>query len=97
MKYRLFISLIFLSLLLSNENRPKIGLALSGGSAKGFAHAGVIKVIDSLQIPIDYIAATSFGSIIGALYSMGYSGKDLERMGAETDWNKVLTDLPDRK
>ena len=97
LKYRLFISLIFLSLLLSNENRPKIGLALSGGSAKGFAHAGVIKVIDSLQIPIDYIAATSFGSIIGALYSMGYSGKDLERMGAETDWNKVLTDLPDRK
>ena len=55
----LFIILISLSVLNSDENRPKIGLALSGGSAKGFAHAGVLQVIDSLQIPIDYIAPHS--------------------------------------
>ena len=96
LKNYFIILLSFISFLVS-QDRPKIGLALSGGSAKGFAHTGALKVIDSLQIPIDYIAATSFGSIIGALYSMGYTAKELERMGNETDWNNVLSDLPDRK
>ena len=90
--------LLTLSLLLSADetNRLKVGLVLSGGGAKGFTHAGVLKVLDSLQIPVDYIAATSFGAIAGALYSIGKSGEELVQMGASTNWDGVLSDLPPR-
>ena len=77
-------------------DRPKVGLVLSGGGAKGFAHVGVLKVLDSLQIHVDYIAATSFGAITGSLYSIGKTGDELERMGIQTDWGGVLSDLPPR-
>ena len=56
----------------------KVGLVLSGGGAKGLAHIGVLKVIDSLGIQVDYVAGTSMGAIIGALYASGYSGKELD-------------------
>gem|GEM_PF-62586 len=52
---------------------PKIGLSLAGGGAKGFAHVGVLKVIDSLGVKIDYISGTSMGAIVGGLYASGYS------------------------
>ncbi len=88
---------ILASFIFSTESdRPKVGLVLSGGGAKGFAHAGVIQVIDSLQIPIDYIASTSFGAIVGALYAIGNTGNELVQMGSETDWEGVLTDTPHR-
>ena len=78
--------IIFSTLTLADEKSisPKIGLVLSGGGAKGFAHVGVLKVLDSLQINIDYIAATSFGAITGSLYAIGKSGKELEK------WDKKL-------
>ena len=60
--------------------KPKIGLSLSGGGAKGFAHVGVLKVLDSLGVKIDYISGTSMGAIVGGLYASGYSGKDIEKI-----------------
>jgi NTE family protein len=88
--------LIFFSLAFS-QNRPKVGLVLSGGGARGFAHIGTLKLIDSLQIPIDYIAGTSMGGTIGALYSIGYSGKEIEQIARTTDWLDVFSDNPPRR
>lgn len=76
--------------------RPKIGLVLSGGGAKGFAHVGVLKLLDSLQIPIDYIAGTSMGGIAGALYAIGYTGYDLEKLAHRSDWQTIFSDRPPR-
>lgn len=52
-------------------SQPKIGLALSGGAARGFAHIGVLKVLDEAGLPISYLAGTSMGALIGALYATG--------------------------
>jgi NTE family protein len=71
---------------------PKVGLVLSGGGAKGFAHIGVLKVIDSLGIKIDYISGTSMGAIIGSLYATGYSGKQLEMMFENQDFDELIND-----
>ena len=77
-------------------NRPKIGLVLSGGGAKGFAHIGTLKMLDSLQIPVDYIAGTSMGGNAGALYAIGYNGFDLEKLALRTDWQEIFSDKPPR-
>jgi len=77
--------------------RPKVGLVLSGGGAKGFAHIGVLKVLEELGIPIDYITGTSMGSIIGGFYSMGYSAEEIEKMIRKQNWDIVLTDYVYRK
>lgn len=74
------------------EQAPKIGLVLSGGGAKGFAHIGVLKVIDSLGIKVDYIAGTSMGAIIGSLYAAGYSGKQLDSIFSNTDFDALIND-----
>ena len=71
---------------------PKIGLVLSGGGAKGFAHIGVLKVIDSLGIRVDYIAGTSMGAIIGSLYASGYSGKQLDSIFKGVNFDNIITD-----
>ncbi|WP_298893143.1 patatin-like phospholipase family protein [uncultured Psychroserpens sp.] len=73
-------------------DKPKIGLVLSGGGAKGFAHIGVLKVIDSLGIKVDYVAGTSMGAIVGSLYSAGYSGKQLDSIFRDLDFEKVIND-----
>lgn len=73
-------------------NAPKIGLVLSGGGAKGLAHIGVLKVIDSLGIKIDYVAGTSMGSIVGALYATGYTGKQLDSIFKGLDFDNLLSD-----
>jgi NTE family protein len=78
------------------EERPKIGLVLSGGGAKGLAHIPVLKQLDELGIPIDCIAGTSAGGIIGALYALGYSGSELERVVGEIDWEDIFSDRPPR-
>jgi len=79
------------------KKRPKIGLVLSGGGAKGFAHIGVLKVIDKLGIPIDYIAGTSMGSIIGGFYAMGYSAEEIEKIVLSQDWDHLLSDYVSRR
>jgi NTE family protein len=76
--------------------KPKIGLVLSGGGAKGLAHIGVLKVIDSLNIKIDYIGGTSMGAIIGGLYASGYSGKEIEYAFSQMDVDKLIQDYVPR-
>ena len=72
--------------------KPKVGLVLSGGGAKGLAHIGVLKVVDSLGIKIDYVAGTSMGAIIGALYASGYSGHELDSIFRHIDFDKIIND-----
>lgn len=78
------------------NKRPKIGIVLAGGGAKGFAHVGVLELLDSLNIPIDYVAGNSMGGLIGGLYSIGYTGKDLEKFSENLDWDYLLNDNPPR-
>lgn len=80
------------SIFAQESNTPKVGLVLSGGGAKGFAHIGALKVIDSLGIKIDYIAGTSMGAIIGSLYATGYSGAQLEEIFNTIDFNELIND-----
>lgn len=75
----------------------RVGLVLSGGGAKGFAHIGALKLLDSLHVPVDAIAGTSIGAIIGALYAVGYSAKELEHMALTLDWRAIFTDTPPRR
>ncbi|HHL42939.1 MAG TPA: hypothetical protein ENJ42_04915, partial [Hellea balneolensis] len=74
------------------KQRPKIGLVLGGGGAKGIAHVGVIKVLEENHIPVDVIAGTSMGAIIGSLYASGYSADEIENIARELDWNDVFND-----
>jgi NTE family protein len=78
------------------DKTPKIGLVLSGGGAKGLAHIGVLKVIDSLGIKIDYIGGTSMGAVIGGLYASGYSGKQLDSIFSHVDVDALLQDFTPR-
>ncbi len=72
--------------------RPKIALVLSGGGAKGFAHIGVLKVLEKEGIPIDIIVGTSMGSLVGGLYSIGYNASELEALVKSLHWETVLSD-----
>ena len=74
------------------SKQPKVGLVLSGGGAKGFAHIGALKVIDSLGIKVDYVAGTSMGAIIGGLYASGYSGKQLDSLFRTIDFDVLIND-----
>jgi NTE family protein len=80
-----------------DEGRPKIGLALSGGGARGGAHVGILKALEEMNVPVDYIAGTSMGAIIGGLYASGYNAAEIEGILIETDWKKGLTDRPARR
>ncbi|MFN4074837.1 MAG: patatin-like phospholipase family protein [Cloacibacterium sp.] len=75
---------------------PKIGLSLSGGGAKGFAHVGVLKVLDSLGVKVDYISGTSMGAIVGGLYASGYTGKDIEKIILDTDFYNLISNQNNR-
>ncbi len=74
------------------DERPKVGLVLSGGGALGFAHIGVIKVLEQNRIPVDLITGTSMGSIVGAAYASGASVKEMEEMASSTDWNALFSE-----
>ncbi|WP_075590371.1 patatin-like phospholipase family protein [Labilibacter marinus] len=78
--------------LLPEEERPKIGLVLSGGGAKGIAHIGVLKILEQLNIRPDYITGTSMGSIMGGLYAIGYSADELDSIVRIMDWGSILVD-----
>lgn len=77
--------------------RPKVALVLSGGAVRGSAHVGVLKIIEQKRIPIDFIAGTSMGAIIGGLYASGLAPEEIERILASTDWNDLFSDRPSRK
>ncbi|MET0620849.1 MAG: patatin-like phospholipase family protein [Thermoanaerobaculia bacterium] len=76
--------------------RPKIGLALGGGGARGIAHIGVIKALEEMNIPIDYIAGTSMGSIAGGLYACGFTPDEMEKVIKGIKWETLFQDAPDR-
>ena len=96
MKYVLVFILIFVCFEgfaqeIESDN-DKIGLVLSGGGAKGLAHIGVLKVIDSLGVKVDYVAGTSMGAIIGALYASGYSGNQLDSIFKKINFDNIIND-----
>jgi NTE family protein len=74
--------------------RPKIGLVLSGGGARGVAHIGVINVLEEMKIPVDYIAGTSMGAIVGGLYAAGLSPAEIEKIVTSIEWNEAFKDKP---
>ncbi len=77
--------------------RPRIGLVLSGGGAKGIAHIGVLRVIEESGLKVDYITGTSMGSIVGGLYASGYDASKLESLVLSMDWDDVLADYVSRR
>ena len=76
--------------------RPKIGLVLSGGGARGVAHVGVLKVLNEMRIPVDYVVGTSMGSIVAGAYSTGMAPQEMERRIRAVRWDRVLSDQPPR-
>lgn len=77
--------------------RKKVAVVLSGGGAKGVAHIGALRVIEEAGIPIDIIVGTSMGSIIGGLYSIGYTPDQLDSMVMSQNWGRLLSDRPQRR
>jgi NTE family protein len=79
-----------------NAPRPKVGVVLGGGGAKGAAHIGVLKYLEEVGIPVDYVAGTSMGSIIGGLYAMGYSPDELAKLIANMNWSEYVGNTIER-
>ena len=77
--------------------RPRVGLVLSGGGAKGMAHIGALKVLEELDIPVDYVVGTSIGSIIGGLYALGYNADELDSLVRTQDWDLLMKDQISRQ
>ena len=80
----------------AGQARPRIGLVLSGGGARGAAHVGVLKELERLRIPIDAIAGTSMGAVVGGLYASGMSAAQIERELGSVDWQDAFRDRPAR-
>lgn len=79
------------------NNRKKVGVVLSGGGAKGAAHAKALKVIEEAGIPIDYIAGTSIGSLVGGMYASGYNADQIDSIMRSQNWKSLLMDMNERK
>ena len=102
-KAHLLIVILLASCLLQAQNnntirapRLKVGVVLGGGGAKGATHIGVLKYIEEMGIPIDYVAGTSMGSIIGGLYALGYSPDELTELIGNMDWSEYIGNKMDR-
>lgn len=76
--------------------RPKVGVVLGGGGAKGAAHIGVLKYMEEMDVPVDYVAGTSMGSIMAGLYAMGYTPDELAELIANVNWNEYIGNKIDR-
>ena len=75
------------------SNPKKIGLVLSGGGAKGFAHIGALKVIEEAGVKIDYIGGTSMGAVIGGLYATGYNAAQIDSIFKDTNFTELISDF----
>ncbi|MCB0631537.1 MAG: patatin-like phospholipase family protein, partial [Lewinella sp.] len=92
-KYLLLINAVLLVCSLKGQTSPpKLGLALSGGGAKGLAHIGVLKVLEENGIYPDLVTGTSMGSIVGGLYSIGYSPDELNEFAVNLNWDDYFND-----
>jgi NTE family protein len=89
----LIVLLSCLTLFSQEENRPKVGLVLSGGGAKGFAHIGVLKVLEEAGLKIDYIGGTSMGSVVGGLYASGYTAAQIDSIFQATNFDELISDF----
>ncbi|WP_426062332.1 patatin-like phospholipase family protein [Flavobacterium sp. DSP2-3-1] len=89
----LFIVFASLAVFSQEQKRPKIGLVLSGGGAKGFAHIGVLKVLEEAGVKIDYIGGTSMGAVIGGLYASGYNANQIDSIFQATNFNELINDF----
>lgn len=78
-------------------DRPRIGLVLSGGGARGLAHIGVLRVLEEMQVPVDLIVGTSMGAVVGGAYAAGRSTDELEALVKGANWNAILADRPARE
>jgi NTE family protein len=78
------------------KTRPRIGLVLSGGGARGAAHIGVLKALEAMHVPVDAIAGTSMGAVVGGLYASGMSAQEVERALGTVDWQDAFRDRPPR-
>lgn len=84
--------LLIFSIELAAQERLKVGLVLGGGGAKGSAHVGVLKELEQLNIPIDYIAGTSIGAYVGGMYALGYSPAQIEQVMLDSNWDEGYSD-----
>ena len=100
-KIKRIIYVIFLFILIGKtvftQEDKRIGLVLSGGTARGLAHIGVLKVLEEEKVPVEYVTGTSMGSIIGGLYSIGYTSDEIEKIASEMDWIGLFNDSIERK
>lgn len=94
-RYAITLSLLLVSLI-SHAERPRIGLVLGGGGARGGAHIGVLKELERHRVPIDAIVGTSMGAIIGGMYASGKSVTEIEETVASLDWADAMSDTPPR-
>jgi NTE family protein len=91
------IAICFQVCISQDAERPKVAVVLSGGGAKGFSHIGILKVLEEEGIPIDIIVGTSMGSLVGGLYSIGYTADELRDLAHNADWSELLSDNIPRK
>ncbi len=81
----------------ASPDRPTIGVALGGGGARGLAHIGVLERLDELRIPVDRVAGTSMGAVVGSLYCLGFHPQEIDQNVRQVDWRLLMTDRPDRR
>lgn len=91
MRYMPLLFCLLIHAAAAGQKPPKVGIALSGGGAKGLAHIGILKAIDSAGLQIDLVTGTSMGSIVGGLYAAGYSADSIEQLARQIDWRILLS------
>lgn len=87
-------TLLFPAELRGQDQRPRVGVALSGGGARGIAHVGVLRTLEEMRVPVDVIGGTSMGAIVGGLYASGLSPDEIEAALAGVEWERILSDTP---
>src|SRR5690606_24063595 len=93
----LMLTILTADVVCAEEQRPRVGLVLSGGGARGAAHVGVLKVLDEMRVPVDAIAGTSMGAVVGGLYASGMSAVEIERLIQSLNWQDAFRDRPPRE
>ena len=93
----LILAVLWVCCVAQAQERPRVGLVLSGGGARGLSHVGVLKVLEEQRIPIDAIAGTSMGAIVGGLYASGMSAEELDRAFRAIEWEVLFARRVDRQ